>query len=164
MTQAAEEGRPLAPGIGLDADGRPTTDPAAARTGVLLPVGGVLGYGFGLLVDLLAGGLSGGPCGREVPPVSELAGPYGCGFFVLVVDPGPFGGGLAEAARGLAADARATPPAEGADRVRAPGDRARRVREQRLAGGIPVSAGRWEALAGRLRACGVDPVPAVPDG
>lgn len=163
VTQAAEEGRALAPGIGLDAGGRPTTDPAAARTGVLLPVGGVLGYGFGLLVDLLAGGLSGGPCGRQVPPVSELDGPYGCGFFVLVLDPAPFGGGLAEAARGLAADARATPPAEGVDEVRAPGDRGRRVREQRLAGGIPVSARRWEALAERLRACGVDLPPTPPE-
>ena len=162
VTQAAEEGRPLAPGIGLDPGGRPTTDPAAAKAGVLLPVGGVLGYGFGLLVDLLTGGLAGGPCGRQVPPVTELDGPYGCSFFVLVVDPAAFGGGLAEAAGGLAADARATAPAEGADRVRMPGDRSRQVRERRLAGGIPVSGRRWQALAARLRASGVDPVPELP--
>ena len=161
VTQAAEEGRPLTPGTGLDADGRPTTDPAAAKAGVLLPVGGVLGYGFGLLVDLLTGGLAGGPCGRQVPPVGELDGPYGCSFFVLVVDPAAFGGGLAEAARGLAADARATAPAEGAEGVRVPGDRARQVRQRRLAKGIPIGAGRWQALAERLRACGVDPVPEV---
>ncbi len=161
VTQAAEEGRQLPPGIGLAADGRPTTDPAAAAAGILLPVGGAMGYGFGLLVDLLAGGLSGGPCGRQVPPVSELGAPYGCGFFVLVVDPAPFGGGLAAAAQGLAEDARATAPAEGVDRVRAPGDRARKVREQRLAAGIPISAGRWQALRRRLQACGVDPGPAV---
>ena len=164
VTEAAEEGRPLAPGIGLDADGRPTTDPAAAKAGTLLPVGGVLGYGFGLLVDLLTGGLAGGPCGRQVPPVTELGGPYGCSFFVLVVDPAAFGGGLAEAARGLAADARATAPAEAADRVRVPGDRSRQVRAQRLAGGIPIVAGRWQALTRRLRASGVDPVPEVPRG
>ena len=160
VTRAAEEGRELPPGVALSADGRPTVDPAAAAAGVLLPVGGVMGYGLGLLVDLLTGGLSGGPCGRQVPPVSELAGPYGCSFFVLVVDPAPFGGGLAEAARRLAEDARATAPAEGADRVRAPGDRARGERERRLAHGIPVSARHREALARRLRACGVDPPPA----
>ena len=83
------------------------------------------------------------------------------GFFVLVVDPAAFGGGLAEAARGLAADARGTAPAAGVEGVRAPGDRARQVREERLAGGIPISARRWEALARRLRACGVD-LPAAP--
>ena len=96
--------------------------------------------------------------------MTELGGPYGCSFFVLVVDPAAFGGGLAEAARGLAADARATAPAEAADRVRVPGDRSRQVRAQRLAGGIPIGAGRWQALTRRLRASGVDPVPEVPRG
>ena len=39
----------------------------AARAGVLLPVGGSLGYGLGLLVDVLTGGLAAGPTGQRVP-------------------------------------------------------------------------------------------------
>jgi L-lactate dehydrogenase len=129
----------------------------AAAAGTLLPVGGAIGYGFGLLADLLTGGLSGGPTGRQVPPVTQIDGPYGASFFVLVLDPSRFGGDLVTAAQQLIADARNTPPAKGVDRVRVPGDRARRVRRQRLAEGIPIHHRRWQALRERLRACAVDP-------
>ena len=158
LTQAADEGRPAPAGVALDADGRPTVDAAAAAAGALLPVGGVLGYGMGLLIDLLCGGLACAPSGRGVPPVSQLDGPYGCSFFCLVLEPAFFGGrtALSRAAQGLAAAARNTAPAAGVDKVRAPGDRARRVRCERLAKGILVSDRRWQALLDRLRACGLE--------
>jgi L-2-hydroxycarboxylate dehydrogenase (NAD+) len=51
-------GQELPPGVALDAAGQPTRDPAAARTGALLPFGGHKGFGLGLFVQafgLLAG-------------------------------------------------------------------------------------------------------------
>ncbi|MBU8545706.1 MULTISPECIES: Ldh family oxidoreductase [Roseomonadaceae] len=55
----AASGDPLPEGWATDAEGRPTTDARAALAGFLLPVGGHKGYGLAVMVDLLAGLLSG---------------------------------------------------------------------------------------------------------
>lgn len=164
--QAGDEGRVLDEGVLLDRAGRPTVDPRDLDGGTLLPVGGVLGYGLGMLVDLLAGALGGGPCGRDVPDVGAVAGPYGCGFFGLVVDPARFAGTevFSERSAFLVASARGVRPAEGVEGVRAPGDRARAERARREAQGIPFSSRRWGALLDRLAGCGVETVDwRVPD-
>jgi len=56
---AARDGRSVPPGTGLDADGQPSTDPAAIAKGVLLPFGGYKGSAIALMVELLAAGLTG---------------------------------------------------------------------------------------------------------
>ena len=156
--QALDEGRPLNEGVALDAQGEATTDPQTALQGWLLPVGGTIGYGLGLLADLLSGGLTGGPCGKDVPPVTDMTGPYGCGFFALAIDPECFGGRdvFAERCSFLVDSARAVPPAAGFDQVRVPGDRAGAEQEHRLSTGIPFAARRWQAILDRLAACDVD--------
>lgn len=158
VKQAFEEGRSIAPDIALDREGQPTTDAAAALAGVLLPVGGALGYGLGMLVDLLCGGLAGGPCGRDVPPVTELGRPYGCGFFALVLDPARFGGAerFAERCAFLADSARSTPPAAGVDQVRAPGDRGRQEQARRRQQGIPFDRQRWQGVLNKLAGLGME--------
>jgi LDH2 family malate/lactate/ureidoglycolate dehydrogenase len=158
IKQAFEEKRPIPEGIALDQEGRPTTDAAAALEGIVLPVGGALGYGLGLLVDLLSGGLAGGPCGVDVPPVTELRRPYGCGFFALALDPDHFGGAerFAERCTFLAASARAIRPAAGVDRVRVPGDRGREEQQRRLRTGIPFTRQRWQAILRRLEGVGLE--------
>jgi ureidoglycolate dehydrogenase (NAD+) len=157
IVQAAEEGASIPAGIALDRDGAPTTDPEAARQGTLLPVGGALGYGFGLLVDVLTGGLAAAPVGREVPPVSALHGPYGCSFFVLALDPAGLGGeaALRRAVDSLRRQVGASTPAAGSDGVRLPGERAGRLRLERLTTGIPVPLRRWRAWRQRLAECAV---------
>jgi LDH2 family malate/lactate/ureidoglycolate dehydrogenase len=55
----AAAGAPMPEGWATDAEGRPTTDAAAALKGFLLPVGGHKGYGLAVMVDLFAGLLSG---------------------------------------------------------------------------------------------------------
>ncbi len=158
VAAAREEGVGLPSGVLVDAAGRPSTDPQDLHGGALLPVGGVLGYGIGLLVDLLCGGLNGGPCGVDVPRVDRLDTPYGCGFFALAIDAAYFGGRdvLAERCAFLAQSARAVPTADGVDRVRVPGARALEERSARLERGIPFSNKRWQVVLERLRACAVD--------
>ena len=56
---AARDGREVPLGTGLDANGQPTTDPAAIAKGVLLPFGGYKGSAIELMVELLAAGLTG---------------------------------------------------------------------------------------------------------
>jgi LDH2 family malate/lactate/ureidoglycolate dehydrogenase len=158
LSQAAEEGQSIGLGTALDSAGQPTTDPVAAGRGTLLPVGGALGYGLGLLVDVLTGGLAAAPIGRGVPPVTSVDGPYGCSFFALVIDPDRFGGAamLTAGVASLRESARRTAPADAGETVRAPGDRARATREKRLERGIPITRRRWQGLLTRLGNLGLD--------
>ena len=84
--------KPLNPGWAIDEQGHPTTSPAQALKGALLPLGGFgveggghKGYGLGLLVDILCGVLSGGAFGNTLPVPSSGAQPgaisHWCGAF-----------------------------------------------------------------------------------
>jgi len=56
---AARDGKSVPLGTGLDAEGNPSTDPAAIAKGVLLPFGGYKGSAIAMMVELLAAGLTG---------------------------------------------------------------------------------------------------------
>ena len=56
---AARDGREVPLGTGLNANGQPTTDPAAIAKGVLLPFGGYKGSAIAMMVELLAAGMTG---------------------------------------------------------------------------------------------------------
>ena len=56
---AARDGLEVPLGTGLDANGQPTTDPAAIAKGVLLPFGGYKGSAIAMMVELLAAGMTG---------------------------------------------------------------------------------------------------------
>ena len=55
----AQKGLPLPDGWALDENGQPTTDPEAGMRGFVLPMAGFKGYGISLLIDIMAGLLSG---------------------------------------------------------------------------------------------------------
>jgi L-2-hydroxycarboxylate dehydrogenase (NAD+) len=57
VQQFAREGKPLAPGWAVDAEGNPTTDPNLATA--LLPFGAHKGYGLGLIDELYAAFIGG---------------------------------------------------------------------------------------------------------
>jgi (2R)-3-sulfolactate dehydrogenase (NADP+) len=59
IVRAAAEKNAIPPGWALDADGAPTTDPAKAMLGALLPFGGYKGANIALMVEILSAGLSG---------------------------------------------------------------------------------------------------------
>lgn len=89
MAVAAGESIPL--GWAVDADGQPTTDPKAALEGSLVSAGGYKGFGIGLLVELLAAGLTGGNRSVDVPPLKAPEGaPHNLGQFYLMIDPGAY--------------------------------------------------------------------------
>ena len=157
VARAAEAGHRLPAGVALDAQGRPTRDAAAALDGTLLPVGGPLGYGLGLLVDVLTAGLAASPVGRQVPPAAQLDGPHGCSFTALALDPEALGGAgaLASSAAQLVVQARAVSPVEGGGPVRVPGDRAQESWHRRVRAGIPIGPMQWDRLVTRLAAAGI---------
>ena len=91
MASAASEEIPL--GWALDSDGKPTTDPVAALAGSLVSAGGYKGYGIGLLVEVLAGALTGCRLSVDVPPLKSPEGePHDLGQFYVVIDPDSYSG------------------------------------------------------------------------
>ena len=68
-------------------DGEPTTDPAEALKGVLMPIGGPKGVALAIAVDILAGVLSGSRYSRDVKTFHKLLGDTGVGAFFLAINP-----------------------------------------------------------------------------
>jgi LDH2 family malate/lactate/ureidoglycolate dehydrogenase len=130
---AAIQGRLIPSGCALDPDGNPTTDPVVARKGTLLPVGGPKGYGMALMLDVLAGVLSGGRFGGRL-------GPAGDGQFFLALKVERFID-LAEFYARMDAvidQIHASALAPGFDRIYVPGEIEYETRERRLREGMPV--------------------------
>jgi LDH2 family malate/lactate/ureidoglycolate dehydrogenase len=77
-------------GWALDETGRPTTDPAEALKGTLLPIAGHKGSGLALFIDLMCGLLSGSKYGRDLLTFHKPIGPTGVGAMFMAVDIGRF--------------------------------------------------------------------------
>jgi LDH2 family malate/lactate/ureidoglycolate dehydrogenase len=80
---ARSKGESIPLGWARDKDGNPTTDPVAARAGALEPLGGPKGYGMALMLDVLAGVLSGGRFGGML---GTEPGEGGMAQFFLTID------------------------------------------------------------------------------
>ena len=92
ITMAKAAGEQIPEGWAVDIEGEPTTDPEKAITGSLVSMGGYKGWGFGLMAELLAAGLTGGVVSREVKPLKALEGPpHDLGQYYLLMDPGVSG-------------------------------------------------------------------------
>ncbi len=92
---AAREGEPVPAGTGLDAEGRPTTDPQAILDGgMLLPFGGYKGSNIAMMVELLCAGLIGERFSYEAANHDNKdGGPPRGGEFILAMDPARIAGG-----------------------------------------------------------------------
>ncbi len=86
MAKAAGEAIPL--GWAVDENGAPTTDPEAALKGALVSAGGYKGWGFGLMVELLAAGMTGSVNSLDVSGLKLPDGkPHDLGQFYILIDP-----------------------------------------------------------------------------
>ncbi len=142
----------------LDHQGKPTNDPGVLYSeprGTLLPFGGpqaYKGFGLSLLLDALAGGLSGGSSSRADAPLTGLGNAVVFALFAI----NQFAGAehfLNETGT-LAGFVRGTPRAEGVKAITLPGDPERLTKQKRLAEGIAIPDGTWSLLtklAGELK-------------
>ena len=89
VLKARIEGKSVPEGVGLDAQGEPTTDPAAILDGgALLPFGGAKGANIAFLVEVLAAALTGGRFGfNDESPKFPGAQTSRAGQFLLLIDP-----------------------------------------------------------------------------
>ena len=155
LTAAAGDSIPE--GIARDLAGNPTTDPAVALKGSILPVGGHKGYGLTLLIEILAGLLSSSPyfgVGRD--EVAAHVREKGIGHFFMAIDPGRFmplemfKAAVAEMVEGI----KASPRLPTADEILYPGELEARLREDRLESGIPLAVSTVEMLRALAQECG----------
>ncbi len=119
----------LPEGVAIDRDGRPTTDPAAAQAGALLPFAGYKGFGLGLIVQAL--GVLGGA--GMVPGAQD-------GYLFIAFRPDlliPLEQCRREVSA-LIARVKAVPRAPGVAEIRIPGENSARNRERLLREGLDI--------------------------
>jgi (2R)-3-sulfolactate dehydrogenase (NADP+) len=116
ITMAKAAGRQIPEGWAVDADGNPTTDPEAALAGSLVSMGGYKGWGFGLMAEILAAGMTGGILSKDVKPLKAPEGaPHDLGQYYIIIDPSSspeFGARLEALAAAAATDEGARMPGQ----------------------------------------------------
>ncbi|MBD3676683.1 MAG: Ldh family oxidoreductase [Planctomycetaceae bacterium] len=152
-------GEQVPPGLILDAEGNPSTDPHVIYgdpPGTILPMGGNQAYkGFGLayMIEMFSGGLSAGQCSFPDPPP-----PLGnCALFVLF-NPELFGGfdHMSQEVSQLERYVRSSPAIDPEKPVTLPGDPELRTLATRSESGIPLDDGNWKALTDLATELGVE--------
>ncbi|WP_323766350.1 Ldh family oxidoreductase [Marinovum sp.] len=136
---ASKSGQPIPEGWALDAEGNPTTDPAAALAGTMLPAGDAKGAALALIVEVLAATLTGANRSDEASSFFDAEGPApGVGQMILAFDTSavPDFGRRIEALLGAITDQPGT---------RLPG-------QKRLDGRGAANGGQQVTLPGHLRA------------
>ena len=148
MSQAAvgkigtylRERKPVPPGWGLDASGRPTSDAAAIlECGKLLPFGDYKGAGLALMMELLTGALAGGPLSPEIVRNDSSGLDRGATKLFLALDIGAFTDRerFGRRVEDLIPLIQAIEPGL---EITLPGERGWRTRDRCLAEGIPIHA------------------------
>ena len=149
---AAARGETIPPDWAVGPDGRPTTDPAVALEGSLLPIGGPKGSALIVANELLSGALAGARFSFEISPALVMGADHhdrwGCGHFLLALDPSAFGApeDFRRRAGELVARLRGAEAADGVDRVWLPGEREWELSEQRRRSGLPMARATLVAL------------------
>ena len=126
IRELAARGEALPEGWAADAEGQPTTDAAAALKGFLLPAGGHKGYGLAIMVDMLAGLLSGAAYLTHVRAWDKDPGvAQDLGHVFIAIDTARLGPAdwLRDRMADFAAIVHQTPPADPARPVLLPGER-----------------------------------------
>ena len=151
----------------VDNQGRPSDDPHALGTtppGTIMPLGGqdygYKGFGFGLMVEALALALSGYGRNSATPRVRGAQGVY-----MQLIDPSKLGGldQFLDEITALIARCKASPPAQGFDGVRLPGERALSLKRTQLRDGLEIDEGILARLTPWAEKLRVPPLAASRD-
>lgn len=153
---AHSRGDRLPPGCVIDAQGRPTDNPARFYSdppGSLLSFGGHKGYGLGFVAEVLAGALTGSGCSNP-----ETADRLVNGMLSIVIDPREFPedtGFDREVLRFIdwVKTSRVVSPG---GEILVPGEIEERTRRQRLADGIDIDEATWTRLLETAGSLGLD--------
>jgi ureidoglycolate dehydrogenase (NAD+) len=146
---------------GVDADGRPTSDPR--RIATLLPMGGPKGSGLSFMIECLCSLTISNPIvAQALEAGGSLDSPFLNGV-AIAIDLSAFGdpAAIGREAKRLGAAISALPVADNVDRIFLPGERGDSIRQERERNGIPVPAGTWSRLLAVADKLGVRPLQAA---
>jgi uncharacterized oxidoreductase len=149
---ARVRGEQVAPGLVVDAEGRPSQNPDAFYNGgALLPFGGHKGYGLSVLVELVGRGLA-GTDGSYRP---EQRGVNGTLIMALNIASFAPLAQFTEAAERLSGQIASAPAAPNSSGVMLPGEPESQMRERRMVEGVPLPEQTWEDIQELARSLGV---------
>lgn len=157
---AATHGEQIPTGLALDADGVPTTDAKIAFEGVCLPFGGAKGAALAMLMDLLAGVLTGANYGGDVKSLYfDHSEPQKVGHLFIAIRPDLFISKeeFNERMDSFVDRAKDLPKAHGFDEILIPGEPEERTAIKRLLeDGIPLTTEVIQCLREEGFRSGVD--------
>lgn len=138
----------------IDADGNPSNDPNkfyGPPKGAILPLGGHKGYGLGLIIDLLAGALTGGGCSAAGKTQLEQS------MLGIYIDPAKLeqSNFIPTEIRRYLDFVRTSRPTRPGGKIRIPGENSNRLRENN-AQEIEIDDTTWRELVQTAFACGLD--------
>lgn len=147
-------------GWAMDSEGVPTTETAAAMSGLLMPLGGYKGYGLAMMVEILCAVLGGGAVSSELGGLRERGRPMRVSQSFLAIDVArimPLEE-FAARMRHLVDLVKSSRPARGYEEVLVAGEPEWRSDMVRREQGIPLANGVWQGLAEAAVGLGV-PLP-----
>lgn len=157
IRMAAKVGKPIPEGWGYDAQGRSTTDPHAIMNGGLLAaIGEHKGYGLSVMVEVLAGVMTGSPFGLEADNHEFPKG--GVGHLVIAIAP-DFMRDIEEFysdVEKLVGQIRSSPLAPDSPGVFLPGEIEDRKSADADRDGLPISDDLAKQLADLSKELGID--------
>ena len=139
---ARQEGKTIPPDWGVDAEGKPATDPHQV-TG-LAPMAGPKGYALAAMIEVLCAHLMGMPFGIHVTKMyGELDKPRNLGHFMLAIDIKRFADPVAFKSQIdlFVREIHAEEPVDPGRPPLAPGEPERLTAERRMKNGVPLGEG-----------------------
>lgn len=136
-----QKGLALPEGWAFDTEGRETTDPATALTGLLRPIGDYKGVGLAVVMGVLSTALSGAAYGTELGDMVDGPQAGKDGQFLLALDPAAFVDRdvFGERVDAVVRQIRESRRAEGCEKIYAPGELEALTEELYRAEGIPLN-------------------------
>lgn len=162
--QAAYHNEQVPEGVGLAADGSPSTDAttidrAEGGRGAISPMAKHKGFGLGLTVSLLAGPLVGAATGKGLEGwVAGKTAVGGMGHFMMAVNPSTFGDPT-EFKNGVSThltEIKNSRKAPGFSEIRIPGERTFTRREKSQREGVELLEFTWQRASELAAGLGVD--------
>ncbi len=151
---AFNRGEKVRAGAMIDAAGEPTVDPAEFYTdppGALLPIGGHKGFALGVVVEILAGALTGGSCTRPGTTIFRQS------MLTILIDPYRFQseGAFSSEIKDFIASVKSSRPSTENGEVLMPGEPEERTRAQRRERGIEIDQRTWEQIVSAAQSVGM---------
>jgi LDH2 family malate/lactate/ureidoglycolate dehydrogenase len=163
IVKAKRRGEKIPLGWALDAEGKPTDDPAKALSGFMLPSGGAKGSALAIMMDVFSGVLSGSAFAGHVTSPYEPSKPGDVGHFLVAIKPDLFMSldEFKERMEYLYTRVVTADKADGVDRVYFAGELEQIAEKERLKSGIPLVQAELDALNKEAELVGVSPIKVI---